>query len=198
MKLGMIFESGAQGADRQVCRHLAEELDASIEVEYVNHMNKPEMISACGKDVRHLMAQGCEKVLIVWDLYPSPHGSDRKPCRKEDRDAIVQSLTYAGMEDEPVHLVCITEELEAWILADGRALTAYLSRPSHPAKKIRSNKKPDQISSPKKRLIKLFRENGRGKYNSLVDAIRIVKRLPDLNHLRRSPSFRRFEEKLMT
>ncbi len=198
MKIGMIFESGAQGADWQVCKHLAEKLNPSLDVEYVNHRNKPEMVSDCGKDVRLLIAQGCEKVLIVWDLYPSPHGSNQKPCRKADRDAIMQSLTYAGMEAKPVCLVCITEELEAWLLADGRALTACLSRTSHPVKRIRSSKKPDQIISPKKRLIKLFKENGRGKYNSLVDAMRIIKELPDMTHIRRSPSFKRFEEKLTT
>jgi len=196
MKVGMIFESGAQGADWQVCKHLAEKLNASIEVEYVNHMNKPEMVRACGWDVQLLIAQGCEKVLIVWDLYPAPHNSGQPPCLKEDREAIMRSLELAGMEAEPVHLVCITEELEAWLLADGRALTTYLSRPSHPAKKIKSNKKPDQIISPKKRLIKLFKKNGHKKYNSLVDAMRIIKELPDLNHLRRSPSFQRFVEKL--
>ena len=44
---------------------------------------------------------------------------------------------------------------------------------------------------------RLFREKGRGKYNDLLDAIRIIQKLPDRTHLQRSDSFRRFEQKLV-
>ena len=195
MKVGMIFESGPQGADKMVCEHIAKQLCPGIVISSATHVNKPDMIADCGKDVVNLMKEGCRRILIIWDLFPPWRGKDGRPCRKEDRLAILKSLKQAGMAKAPVFLICIREELEAWLLADGRALSAHLSTPEHQVK-VKSEKNPDSVSNPKGCIKRIFQRNRRGKYNDLVHAIKIIRKLPDLEHLRKSDSFSRFEEKL--
>ena len=93
-------------------------------------------------------------------------------------------------------LLCIREELEAWLLADGRALSTVLSTEAHPVR-VQNERHPDHVTCPKGRLKRIFKQNRRGTYNDLVHAIKIIRELQDLDHLRRSESFRRFEEKLV-
>lgn len=195
MKVGMIFESGPQGAERQVCEYLAKRIRPGIVIVPVAHRNKPEMIADCGKDVAQLLRERCHRILIIWDLFPPWRKRGEQPCRKEDRKAILKSLEQAGMRNAPVFLLCIREELEAWLLADGRALSTVLSTEAHPVR-VQSERYPDHVTDPKGRLKRIFREKRQGKYNDLVHAIKIIQKLPDLDHLRRSESYRRFEEKL--
>ena len=92
-------------------------------------------------------------------------------------------------------LVCIEEELEAWLLADGRALSTVLSRPAHPVK-VPDVKKPDQIQKPKTRLNRIFQQRSGRPYVDRMHARKIVEALPDLNRIRRSTTFVRFAVKL--
>lgn len=195
MKVGMIFESGPQGAEKMVCEHLAKQLCPGIVISSATHVNKPDMIDSCGKDVVQLLKEGCKRIIVVWDLFPPWRKAGQKPCRKEDREAILNSLKLAGVEKAPVFLICIREELEAWLLADGRAIAAVLSTVAHPVPAIADVKRPDHVSNPKGRLKQLFRVHRRGEYNDLVHAIKIIK-AANLNRLRRSESFRRFKAKL--
>jgi hypothetical protein len=195
MNWGMIFECGPEGADEQVCTLLARRLVADIEITAVALGNKPRLIAGCGTAAANLLRDGCERVLIVWDLYPPWREEGDKPCRREDREDILQSLDRAGVRPADVRLVCIREELEAWLLADGRALSAVLSRPAHPVK-IKGEKRPDRVANPKKRLMNLFRKHTGAPYVDLVHARRIVEAMPDLNHIERSESFLRFAQKV--
>lgn len=195
MKVGIVIESGPDGAERKVCEHLAVQIRPGITISWATHRNKPDMIANCGRAVVQLLKDGCKRVIILWDLFPPWRKSGQKPCRREDRLAILKSLKLAGVEKSPVFLVCIREELEAWLLADGRAVTAVLSTEAHPARRVADSRNPDHVGNPKRRLKRLFRENRRGEYNDLVHAIKII-RQADLNKLRRSDSFCRFEEKL--
>src|SRR5260370_8298805 len=94
-------------------------------------------------------------VLIVWDLYPPWREKGEKPCRRDDRQAIFHSLDAAGVSPDRVALVCIREELEAWLIADGRAVSKVLSTPTHPVR-IKDPKNPEPIQNPKKILNHLF------------------------------------------
>ena len=64
---------------------------------------------------------GCEKVLVVWDLYPLlEHEGD--PCSTERfKERILESLIVAGIScfgaERRAHM-CIEAELETWLLAD--------------------------------------------------------------------------------
>lgn len=195
MKVGMIFECGPQGADVRVCTYLAKRLRPDLELSTVTLDNKPRLLANCGKAAAQLLREGCDRVVIVWDLYPPWRASGVKPCRKEDRDSIQRSLAQASIASEQVFLVCIREELEAWLLADRRALENHLSRPTRPAV-VAETSRPESCRNPKGRIQHLFRQHNRA-YNDLVDAERIVQNLPDLRRLHRScETFRRFALKV--
>lgn len=195
MKIGMVFESGPQGAEKQVCEYLARRIRPGVTISSATHRNKPEMIADCGKDVAQLLKEGCKRILIVWDLFPPWRKAGEKPCRKVDREAIRKSLKLAGVENAPVFLVCVREELEAWLLADGRAIAAVLSTAAHPVPAIADARHPDRVPNPKARLQRQFRVHRRGEFNDLIHAIKIIQ-AADLNRLGRSESFRRFKAKL--
>jgi hypothetical protein len=191
MKVGMIFECGPDGADKKVCERLARMLLPGIEISSATLGNKPKLISECGPAAAQLLSEGCERIVIVWDLYPPWRKAGQRPCRKEDREAIAQSLSRAGVRSRRVYLVCIAEELEAWLLADGRALSAVASTSTHPVT-IRDEKNPERMQNPKKRLTRIFREYLRRPYNDRIHAEKIVNALPDLNRIKRCATFVRF------
>ncbi len=196
MKVGLIFECGPQGADKAVCEHLARMLEPDIEISSVTLDSKPDLVRDCGEAAAALLDEGCERVVIIWDLYPPWGGKKQKPCRRKDRENILQSLAQAGVNSPHVYLVCIEKELEAWLLADERAIRAVLSRDTFEAKVPRT-KNPEQTTNPKKRLIKIFKENGRNSgYTDLTDAIRIVRELTDLKKLKKCATFVRFAVKV--
>ena len=102
--------------------------------------------------------------------------------------------TSAGVDALQVSLVCIEEELEAWLIADGRALSSVLSRPAHPVQ-VRDTKKPEKTRKPKTHLIRVFQQNGHS-YVDRIHAKKIVEALPDLTRLRRCETFVRFAVKV--
>lgn len=200
MKVGFIFECGPQGPDVQVCHHLVHKLDPTIEFIPSTLDNKKNLVEDCGAVAKALLKE-CEKVIVVWDLYPSWREKGMKPCRHEDRQAIFQSLQAENVDLDKVFLVCIKEELEAWLLADYRAVTAMLQplKHPHPVSRISRYSNPDSIRNPKKRLTKIFnQELGTGRrYVDYQHAILIAKKIPDFNKIRRSESFKKFALKLV-
>jgi hypothetical protein len=190
----MIFECGPAGADKVVCELLAQRLESGVQIISVTLDNKPKLLADCGQAAAGLLEDGCERIIIVWDLYPPWRENKAKPCQKEDRQAIAQSLKKANVKSKHVYLVCIKEELEAWLIADGRALSEVLSRPAHLVK-VPDTKKPDQTSKPKTKLMKLFQQNSGKPYSDRIHARLIVEALPDLNRINRCASFVRFAVK---
>jgi hypothetical protein len=199
MRIGFIVECGPQGAEVQVIPHLARMLLAEVEPDVIPLDRKPRLKAECGRWAKELLARGCARVLILWDLLPDWGEYEGHGCRHEDKEEIVQSLCGAGLRptDRRIRLVCIEKMLEAWVIADERALTAFLSTNAHPVR-VRRTKQPESLSDPKAALIDLFRRSG-SRFPRYVDrdhAIQIIRRLPDLARLRRSESFCRFEEKI--
>lgn len=193
MKVGMIFECGPEGADRKVCEHLAKQIQPDIEIESITLDNKKNLVSECGKAAARLLAGGCDRVVIMWDLYPS--WREVAPCRKEDREDIQRSLAAEEVDAKKVFLVCIEEELEAWLIADNRAIEVVLSKP-HRQVRIDRERHPERVSNPKKRLMQIFRQEGKRPYNDLIDAEKIIKAMPDLERLKRVETFVRFALKV--
>jgi len=199
MKIGFIFECGPDGPDVQVCRHLVHRLDPTIEFISSTLDNKKKLIEDCGPVAKALLGE-CEKVIIVWDLYPAWREKGIKPCRHEDREAIFQSLQTENIDLDKVLLVCISEELEAWLLADNRAVKAMLQPLKHPhvVGKISKFSKPDHIKNPKKKLTQIFtQELGAGRrYLDYQHAKMLARKIADWKRIRRSDSFRRFALKV--
>ena len=196
MKVGMIFECGPDGADRKVCEHLGRRLQSDIEVVCVTLGDKKQLLAGCGGAALGLLRERCERIVIVWDLHPPWRPKRQKPCRKEDRKTILSSLARAGVDSLQVSLVCIEEELEAWLLADSRALKQVLSHFTHPHPvRVQNVKRPEQTRNPKKHLSRVFQQHGRS-YVDRIHARMIVEALPDLTRIKRCTTFVRFAVKV--
>lgn len=196
MKIGLILECGPGGPDEQVFRHLAMRFHPKIELECETMSQKPKLIEGCGKAASLLLESGCDKVGIIWDLYPPWRDKGDQHCRGRDRKLILESLAADRVHVSKVHLVCIQEELEAWLLADKRALTKFLSTASHKAKKVPEYKDPESISNPKGVLRDLLRQFGKGRYNEFVHPHAIIQHVADWAKIKRCPSFVRFAERI--
>ena len=194
MKVGMIFECGPQGADLKVCEHFAKRIRPDLEITSQTLDNKPNLIAESGTVAVELLESGCERVVIVWDLYPAWRERGAKPCRKEDRDRIMNSLTSADVKLDKIALVCIEAELEAWLLADNRAISEVLSRPTHKVT-IKRQRNPER-GNPKKRINKLFIENIGRPYRDLKHAEMLSEATPDFQRIRKIDTFRRFALKI--
>ena len=194
MKVGMIFECGPQGADLKVCEYLAKQIKPDIQIESVPLDNKKRLVAECGKAAQLLLADGCDRVVIIWDLQPS--WRKEAPCRKQDRENITRSLKSADANIANVFLVCIEAELETWLLADNRAISTVLSKP-HRLVRINRIRRTEQIDNPKERMRQIFSQEGGKPYNDLIHAVQIVKAMPDLNRLRKIDTFVRFERLLI-
>ena len=196
VKIGIICECGPQGAEVQVFPELARRIDASLKIECVPLDQKPTLIRECGKAAATLLTQGCQRIVIVWDLYPAWRERTNRPCRREDRLAIHESLNAAGVAPARVGLVCIREELEAWLIADGRGVSAVLSTAAHPVR-VRHGRNPESMRNPKKQLGRIFQQNTGRQYSDRQHAIQIVRKLPDLSQLESIPAFDRFKTELV-
>lgn len=198
MKIGLIFECGPQGADKQVCEYLASQLRQGVQLISRTLDNKPNLLAEAGKVASKLLADGCAGVLIVWDLRPAWPDKNNKPCRHDERRALLQALAQAGIAaTQPVYLVCVEQELESWILADEKNISDFLSTAAHPysAKQV---SKPDRVQNPKSVMMNHFKAARGSRYDDKIHAVKILSRnLPKWKRLRRSASFARFENKLM-
>ena len=204
-KLGLIVECGPLGADLKVFKHIVTRLDVNTVVEPITLDNKKKLIAGCGESTVRLLAEGCERVLIVWDLFPAWREDGQKPCRKTDREQIFAALVAAGVapkdfesptanaaDKRKVFFVCIEEELEAWLLADKTALETVLSKSSR-AVRLNRFKNPETIDNPKKRLTKIFKQEAGWEYNDRVNAEGIIKAVSDLKTVAKAcPTFSRF------
>ena len=200
MKVGFIVECGPEGAEMEVIPHLALRLIPKLKFDIIALDDKRRLKPECGRWARQLLDSKCDRVLIVWDLMPAWGEYEGRGCRRIDRQEIYESLERAGLRrsDRRIKLICVHKMLEAWILADERALSSFLSTDAHPVRAPRT-KKPENVKDPKARLKTLFKERGRRvhDYVDRLHAIQVVRRMPDLARLDQCPTFARFKVKLL-
>jgi hypothetical protein len=198
MKIGLIFECGPQGADKQVCEYLAAVIRPGIELSCVTLDTKANLLRDAGAVASQMLQDGCACVLIVWDLRPAWPDKKNKPCRAQERAQVLASLTAAGVPGNArIYPVCIEQELESWVLACEQSLAAYLSTKSH-AYAVPRVRRPDQQIQPKAVMINHFKAARGWRYDDKIHAIGVLKAASiDLKCLRRSVSFERFESKLL-
>jgi len=196
-RIGFIFECGPQGADKQVCEYLADQIRKGITPVSRTLDNKENLLSDAGKVAAELLADGCERVLIVWDLRPAWPDKKHKPCRRVERLALQDAVAKAGISDKPVYLVCIEQELESWLLADETKIATFLSTAAHQYAVGRISK-PDRERNPKSVMMNHFKVGRGWRYEDRTYALKVIKAADtDFRKLRRSPSFARFEAKLL-
>ena len=202
MNVGIICEGRLGGEDAQVFEHFAKRIAPQDAVRAFPQGNKPELIANAGDVAANLFATGYDKVLIMWDIEPRWGKPDGE---QQDTQDIQVSLTRANVAGHPcLFLIAIHKELEAWLLADGTALSAVLSRPAHPVA-IAHTKNADTVTNPKKRLEQLFErhkvpfgpQSMQGAYQPKLTAIRIAERVPaHFGQLGKLGSFKKFGQSL--
>lgn len=198
MKIAIVCEGRLGGEDAQVFEHFARRIAPQAVIQAFPQGTKPELISKAGAVVQSLFAVGYDKVLIMWDILPR---WGRPDGEQQDTQDIETTLTAAGVNGHPcLFLIAIHKELEAWLLADGSALSKVLSRAAHPVV-ISDNKKADQEANPKKKLEKLFETHNmpfgpqpsQASYQPKLAAIRIAEQVPpNFGQLGKLNSFRTF------
>ncbi|MBI4984432.1 MAG: DUF4276 family protein [Rhodocyclales bacterium] len=198
MKIGLIFECGPQGADKQVCEYLARKLLPDVELVSKTLDTKPNLLNEAGRVAAGLLADDCDRVLVVWDLRPAWPVKGDKPCRRREREMLHRALGDAGVAvDAAVFFVCIEQELESWLLADERKLSEYLSTPAH-GYGVDRVRRPDRQKNPKAAVISHFRTARGQRYDDKVHAVKVIAAGElDWRRLRRSESFARFESKIL-
>lgn len=171
MKLGLILECQFDGPDEKVLRCLLANFAPEIEVQTAAQGSKTNLVRDCGTAARQLLADGCDHVVIVWDLYPAEWGDalrqkNRVPCLHNDRERIHAALQTAGVDSATVALVAIEFMLESWLLADTSALAAFLSKSLR--REITGQQvgghKPSREKKPKDTLSKIFEQHGHRSY----------------------------------
>jgi len=204
MKVGLILECGPVGADAKVIPHLID----LINKEYGKNViyappvtlgdNSQLMIDCGGAAKRLLETDNCDCVVIIWDLDTKKKWRKGR-CLGKDRKDIFASLNTAKVDLTKVRLIGIKRELEAWLIADGRALRAFLLQMTgHDIGRVTVVNRPEQQTSPKAWLNNFLEQNwGRDrKYIDREHAELIVKQLVDLREIKKCPTFKRFIEKL--
>ena len=196
MTIGFVFECGPQGADKAVCEYLAGQLKPGEKIISRTLDNKLKLLEGAAPVAKQLLAEGCRKVLIVWDLRPAWPDKKDKPCRAKERQTLLKGLANHGLANAPVYLVCVEQELESWVIACDHAINAFLSTPAH-AYKAKRVRRPDQEKNPKSAMMKHFQQARGWKYEDRIHATQVLSAAPlDLSRLRCSVSFERFEAKL--
>ncbi len=207
MKLGLIVEGLP---DRKVLAYLAKRIVPGLAVVSRTLGSKSDLIDDCGKTANRLLDLKCDRVMIVWDLYPDSRRrtngkkSGKKQQKRDpnsceaDTKSIQEQLRKSCTDISKVDLVCIDAMLETWLLIDHRALRDFLlsrgglREPVKPVSKLRQNQHPKDV------MKKLFREKSRSglRYNDVDDAIKIAREIPveedDLKRLKKLDSFAQF------
>jgi Domain of unknown function (DUF4276) len=196
MTIGFVFECGPQGADKAVCEYLAGQLKPGEKIISRTLDNKLKLLEGAAPVAKQLLAEGCSRVLIVWDLRPAWPDKKDKPCRAKERQTLLDGLAKEGLQNAPVFLVCVEQELESWLLASDQAISAFLSTAVR-AYKAKQVKKPDRVPNPKAVMNNHFQAAKGTRYEDYVHAVKVLKAAAlDWKRLRRSDSFARFEAKL--
>jgi hypothetical protein len=198
MKVGIVCEGRLAGEDAQVLEHFARRIVPQAEVKAFPQGTKPELFAKAGDVAKSLFDTGYDRVVIVWDILPR---WDKPDGEAQDLLDLQPSLVNAGVDTNPcLYKVAIHKELEAWLLADGSALSAVLSRPAHPVV-IKDSKNAETDANPKKKLEKLFAlhnvpfgpQPSQGSYQPKLAAVRIAEKVPaNFGQLGKQKSFKHF------
>lgn len=195
MKIGLVLECMKDGPDQKVLEPLVRKLVRQpVEVTSTTLGNKSKLLASCGTVTSGLLEDKCDRVLIIWDLWPS--WASKSPCRRQDRTEALASLAEAKVNLKKVRLLCIEQMLESWLLADARVLESLVTEWMHPRTPKNFRLPPAAVhhTKPKKLLSRLFRDHGCRPYDDMAHAHKIADRWDSrsLPRLAEIPTFNRF------
>jgi len=194
-RVGFVLECQRQGPEEQVFTHLVKRLRPDLEPIFECLTSKRYLLPGGSKAVKQLLADKCAHVFMVWDHAP-PLDKTRPSCVAEC-DAVRAQVAAERLDKSRVTLVCISQEMEAWLLADQTALEALLVSKNHP-KRIAPIRRPERDPNPKGTLRGLFKEHlgPTRDYRDVTHAVPILQRVTDLARIERVHSFKRFKDRL--
>jgi hypothetical protein len=194
MKLGLVLECDTGGPDELVLTCLARRLKPGTVVVPAALGSKAAVFTKGVEAAAKLVeADRCDLALIVWDLKPFWSQVAAKSCVEEVQEMKHQLQSLPAATRKKIKLLCLTHELETWIIADERALSAYLSRETRKVK-FPSTKDPASKTDAKAFLnSETVKVRGwRNRYVDYKEAIRIARLWPDTARVKRVESFQRF------
>lgn len=196
MKVGLILECTLEGPDLQVYSHFVRQfLGDGVDIQPSCAGNKKILIQDAGKLAKALFADGCERVLIVWDLWPRWSERKFKPSLAADCASITQSLRDAHVTNPCVYLVGINRMLETLLIVDGSAIADVLKVPNG-RPRPRHQRNPRRTHEPKAYLDGWFQRYGRNQYTDYQHAKQIAEQI-DVSRLERAcPEFLQFRQSL--
>jgi Domain of unknown function (DUF4276) len=196
-RIALLVECGRDGLESIVCRKmiqlLAVEHKVAIQADIIPMDNKARLIQECGTVCSTLLANGYERVIVLWDERPAWPKEGEALCWHNDREDILDRLKHTSVSNDHVHLVCIEREFESWLLFDHKLIACVLSSDEHPVK-VPAQKKPDRMGRPKGTMISLFRELAGKRYVDVQFALRFAECLTTLSRIRKCRTFKRFEQ----
>jgi hypothetical protein len=195
MKIGLVLECMKDGPDQKVLEPLVMKLaPPNSAVTSRTLGNKPKLLSGCGAVAAELLKDQCDRVLIVWDLWPS--WGSVPPCRRDDRKQALDSLAEAKVKMHGIRLLCIEQMLESWLLADTQALERLVAKWVNPRtpRNFRVASGAVFDTKPKTLLTRLFRTHRCRPYDDLTHAHQIAAQWDEqsLTRLADLPTFQRF------
>lgn len=195
--MGLVLECDAGGPDELVFTCLVRRLAPKGEVKCVTMGSKENVFLRGVEAARELIeSSDCDLVLIIWDLKPLWSQVAAEDCEDEAEEMKKQLEAVSPAVRKKIRLLCLTYELETWLIAEDRAVRDYLSTPAHKSK-FKAPKDPLSQTDAKAFLNSIFKAARGQKYEDYREAIRLVQLWPDTSRARAIESFQRFA-KLLT
>ena len=193
MKLGLVLECDSGGPDELVLTCMARRLAPDIKVQCASLGSKRKVFTDGPEAASKLIeSSACDLVLIIWDLKPYWEEAKAKTCQAEVAELRAKLNGLVPATAQKIRLLCLTWELETWLIADTRAVNAHLSTAEHKAKFKCSS--PTTKKDPKAFLDRECKKHrGRsGYYVEVREAIQIARLIPDTKKIQSIPSYGRF------
>ncbi|MEI7900257.1 MAG: hypothetical protein WCK89_08385 [bacterium] len=121
-----------------------------------------------------------------------PDEAAAKNCQAEVEDLLGRLKGVKPSTAHKIRLLCLTWEIETWLIADDRAVRAHLSTAAHKSK-FKCKTPLDKHDA--KAFLDGECKKHRGDYCGYVDvreAIKLSQLIPDTNKVRKVHSFKRF------